>query len=153
MPVKSSTSRAPEEPAIQRPLPQPTLASAEFWAAGSDGVLRIARCADCGAYTHPPLPRCRSCRGDLLTMAPVSGRGVVAGFTVNHQQWLADFPPPYIIAVVALEEDDGVRLTTNIVGCPPADVRSGLAVEVSWEPLSDGRRLPLFRPTGGTVEG
>ncbi len=118
MPVKSSTSPVPEDPAAVRPLPQPTLASAEFWSAGSDGVLRVLRCADCGAYTHPPLPRCRSCRGDRVTMSPVSGRGVVAGFTVNHQQWLPDFPPPYVIAVVALEEDDGVRLTTNIVGCP-----------------------------------
>jgi len=37
---------------------------------------------------------------------------------------------------------------TNIVGCPPADVRSGMAVVVSWEPLSDGRQLALFRPAG-----
>jgi uncharacterized OB-fold protein len=130
MPVKSSTSPVPEVPAPVRPLPQPTLASAEFWTAGSDGVLRVLRCADCGAYTHPPLPRCRSCRGDRVTMSPVSGLGVVAGFTVNHQQWLADFPPPYVIAVVALEEDDGVRLTTNIVGCPAGDVRIGMAVRV-----------------------
>src|SRR5215469_5112048 len=145
MPVKSSTSRAPEEPAIQRPLPQPTLASAGFWAAGSDGALRIARCADCGAYTHPPLPRCRSCRSDRVTMTPVSGRGVVAGFTVNHQQWLADFPPPYVIAVVALEEDDGVRLTTNIVGCPADDVRVGLPVRVLFEKAGDVY-VPLFEP-------
>src|ERR1700735_1670225 len=148
MPVKSSTSPAPEEPAPVRPLPQPTLASAEFWAAGSDGVLRIARCADCGAYTHPPLPRCRSCRGGQLTMAPVSGRGVVAGFTVNHQQWLADFPPPYVIAVVALAEDDGVRLTTNIVGCPAGDVHIGMAVRVVFEKAGDVY-LPLFEPDPG----
>ena len=145
MPVKSSTSRAPEEPAIQRPLPQPSLASTEFWTAGSDGVLRIARCADCGAYTHPPLPRCRSCRGDRLTMTPVSGRGVVAGFTVNHQQWLADFPPPYVIAVVALEEDDGVRLTTNVVGGQADDVRIGMAVRVLFEKAGDVY-VPLFEP-------
>jgi acetyl-CoA acetyltransferase/uncharacterized OB-fold protein len=143
MPVKSSTSLVPDETPPVRPLPQPSLASAEFWTAGSDGVLRVLRCADCGAYTHPPLPRCRACRGDRLTMSPVSGRGVVAGFTVNHQQWLADFPPPYVIAVVALEEDDGVRLTTNIVGCPPADVRIGMAVRVLFEKAGDVY-VPLF---------
>jgi acetyl-CoA acetyltransferase/uncharacterized OB-fold protein len=128
-----------------RPLPQPTLASAEFWTAGSDGVLRILRCADCGAYTHPPLPRCRSCRSDRVTMAPVSGRAVVAGFTVNHQQWLADFPPPYVIAIVALEEDDGARLTTNIVNCATADVRIGMAVRVTFEKAGDVY-VPLFEP-------
>jgi acetyl-CoA acetyltransferase/uncharacterized OB-fold protein len=154
MPVKSSTSPAPEETAPVRPLPQPTLASAEFWTAGSDGVLRVLRCADCGAYTHPPLPRCRSCRGDRVSMSPVSGRGVVAGFTVNHQQWLADFPPPYVIAVVALEEDDGVRLTTNVVGCPAGDVRIGMAVRVLFEKAGDVY-VPLFEPdperTGQTL--
>ena len=145
MPVKSSTSPVPEEPGPVRPLPQPTLASAEFWSAGADGVLRVLRCADCGAYTHPPLPRCRSCRGDRVAMSPVSGRGVVAGFTVNHQQWRPDFPPPYVIAVVALEEDDGVRLTTNIVGCPAADVRIGMAVRVLFEKAGDVF-VPLFEP-------
>ena len=145
MPVKSSTSPVPEDSAAVRPLPQPTLASAEFWSSGSDGVLRIVRCADCGAYTHPPLPRCRSCRGDRLTISAVSGRGVVAGFTVNHQQWLPDFPPPYVIAVVALEEDDGVRLTSNIVGCPADQVRIGMAVRVLFEKAGDVY-VPLFEP-------
>jgi acetyl-CoA acetyltransferase/uncharacterized OB-fold protein len=108
-------------------------------------VLRIARCADCGAYTHPPLPRCRVCRGAQVALAPVSGRGVVAGFTVNHQQWLPDFPPPYVIAVVALEEDDGARLTTNIVNCPPDEVRVGMPVRVLFEKTGDVY-LPLFEP-------
>ena len=150
MPVKSSTSPVPEEPGPVRPLPQPTLASAEFWSAGADGVLRVLRCADCGAYTHPPLPRCRSCRGDRVTMSPVSGRGVVAGFTVNHQQWLADFPPPYVIAVVALEEDDGVRLTTNIVGCPqtPEALVLDMPVEVTFHTFGE-IALPLFQPAKG----
>ena len=154
MPVKSSTSPVPDQTPPVRPLPQPSLASAEFWRAGGDGVLRVLRCADCGAYTHPPLPRCRSCRGDRVTMSPVSGRGVVAGFTVNHQQWLADFPPPYVIAVVALEEDDGVRLTSNIVGCRAEDVRIGMAVRVLFEKAGDVY-VPLFEPdpekTGQTL--
>lgn len=128
-----------------RPLPQVTPASAPFWSAGADGVLHILRCADCGAYTHPPMPRCRACHGPNVETAPVSGRAVVAGFTVNHQQWLPGFPPPYVIAVVALEEDDGVRLTTNIVNCPAGDVRVGLPVRVLFEKAADVY-LPLFEP-------
>ena len=54
---------------------------------------------------------------------------------------------PYCVALVDLEE--GVRMMTNVVGCPPDEVHCGMAVTVTWEPLSDGRRLPLFRPDAG----
>ncbi|MFT4265237.1 MAG: OB-fold domain-containing protein [Nocardioides sp.] len=126
-------------------MPQPTLASDQFWSSGGDGILRVTRCQECGAYTHPPLPRCRSCGGPKLDLEPVSGRAVVVGFTVNHQQWLADFPPPYVIAIVALAEDDGVRLTTNIVNCAPDEVHVGQFVRVLFDHLGD-IHVPLFEP-------
>src|SRR3954462_3305960 len=106
MHVKSSTSpasdSAPGDKAPTRPLPQATLLSRGFWASGAEGVLSILRCPSCRAYTHPPTARCRLCRGGELEYEPVSGKAVVVGFTINHQQWLADFPPPYVVAVVAL---------------------------------------------------
>jgi hypothetical protein len=48
------------------------------------------------------------------------------------------------VALVDLEE--GVRVLSNVVDCAPDDVSVGLAVAVTWEPLDDGRNLPLFRP-------
>ncbi|MBY8860985.1 OB-fold domain-containing protein [Nocardia sp. CA2R105] len=134
---------------IVRPVPQPTPATAGFWASGADGVLRIGHCNECGAYTHPPLPRCRVCRSADVDAAAVSGRGVVLGFTVNHQQWLPDFPPPYVVAIVALAEDDGARLTTNIVHCAAEDVYVGMPVRVLFErcgPETEEIYLPLFEP-------
>jgi acetyl-CoA acetyltransferase len=79
----------------------------------------------------------------------VSGRGTVVAFTVNHHPWLPGFEPPYVIANVALEEDPGVRLTTNVVGCEPAEVHVGQEVAVRFEQCDDVW-LPLFEPTGGT---
>ncbi|MFG1923407.1 OB-fold domain-containing protein [Cryptosporangium sp. NPDC048952] len=140
MRVRSSIS-----PVADRPLPQPTPASRAFWESGADGRLRVQRCGDCGAYTHPPLPRCRVCRSSVAESVAVSGRAVVVGFTINHQQWLPGFRPPYVVAIVALEEDDGARLTTNIVNCEPADVRIGQAVRVVFEKHEDVC-LPLFEP-------
>ena len=78
-------------------------------------------------------------------MRPVSGRAVVAGFTINAQPWLPDFPPPYVVAIVALEEDDGARLMTNIIGCDDADVRIGMRVRVQFEQQTD-LWIPLFEP-------
>jgi uncharacterized OB-fold protein len=118
---------------VTRLLPQPTLASAAFWSSGADGVLRIPHCAGCGRWFHPPLPACPGCRSCSVSLDPVSGRATVVAVTVNYQPWLPGFPPPYAIAIVALAEDDRARLTTNIVGCTPQDVRIGQRVRVLFE--------------------
>ncbi len=77
----------------------------------------------------------------------VSGRGTIIGFTVNRHQWHPAFEPPYAVAVVALDEDPGVRLTTMIVDSDPAAVAIGQEVSVRFEHHEDVW-LPLFAPTG-----
>jgi uncharacterized OB-fold protein len=72
----------------------------------------------------------------------------VATFTVNHQAWFPGFDPPYVIAIVELAEQAGLRLTTNLVGCPPERVRIGMAVRVRFEAYEDVY-LPLFEPDPG----
>lgn len=130
-----------------RPLPEITPANEWFWRSGQDGRLRIQACQDCSTLVHPPVPICPTCRSRSWAPQEVSGRATVAGFTINSQQWHPDFPPPYVIAVVALEEDPAVRLTTNIVECDPADVHIGQQVAVRFE-QQDDVWIPLFAPTG-----
>jgi len=49
------------------------------------------------------------------------------------------------IAVVELEE--GPRMISNIVGCDPAEVAVGMAVQVGFEPIDDSDvSLPVFTP-------
>ena len=138
----------PDRPLPTRPLPELTPASAWFWTSGADGVLRIQGCDDCGTLVHPPVPICPRCRSRAWAPVAVSGRATVVGFTVNAHPWLPTLPPPYVIANVALEEDAGVRLTTNVVGCEPSDVHIGQEVAVRFE-HHDDVWLPLFEPTGG----
>jgi acetyl-CoA acetyltransferase/uncharacterized OB-fold protein len=130
-----------------RPLPQLTPLNAWFWKSGEDGTLRVQGCEDCTALVHPPVAVCPQCRSLERRVVEVSGRATVIGLTVNAHPWLPDMPPPYVIAVVALEEDPSVRLTTNIVGVEPSDVRIGQAVEVRFE-QHDDVWLPMFTPTG-----
>ena len=132
-----------------RPLPQLTPASAWFWTGGEDGTLRIDACADCATLVHPPVPICPACRSRNRAPVAVSGRATVIGFTVNQHQWHPAFEPPYVIANVALEEDQHVHLTTNIVGCDPSEVHIGQEVAVRFEQHGDVW-LPLFEPTGRT---
>lgn len=135
-----------------RPLPELTPATEWFWTSGADGRLRIQRCTDCASFVQPPAPICPVCRSRAWEPAVVSGRGTIVGYTVNQHQWHPDFVPPYAIAVVALAEDPGVRLTTNIVGAEPLDVSIGQEVAVQFE-HHDDVWLPLFTPTGEPSTG
>ncbi len=119
-----------------------------FWTSGADGRLRFRRCNTCGRLQHPPTGACLECRGFEFDVVPVSGRAEVAGVTVNEHQWFPGFPTPYAVAVVAIEEDPRIRLTTNIVECAPYDVVVGMKVEVVFE-ANDDVWIPLFRPSGG----
>ena len=130
-----------------RPLPELTPASAWFWTSGADGRLRVQGCTDCSTLVHPPVPLCPVCRSRAWEPTVVSGRGTVIGYTVNHHQWHPDLPPPYIVAVVALAEDPGVRLTTTLVDCDPSEAAVGQEVVVRFEHHEDVW-LPLFAPTG-----
>ena len=115
----------------------------------------LLECGNFGAPEKPPkVPSkdfssaARACAiAEPSSTAPVSGRGTVVGFTVNTHRWLPDFDPPYVIANVALEEDPRVHLTTNVVGCDPADVQIGQEVMVQFLQQEDVW-LPLFELTG-----
>lgn len=116
-----------------------------FWTSGRDGRLRLLACDACSYLVHPPAPVCPRCLGRSLTPRAVSGRATVHTFTVNHQQWAPGTEEPYVIGIVVPDEQDDLRLTTNIVGAPVEEVRIGMAVEVVFEE-HDPVFLPLFRP-------
>ena len=86
-----------------------------------------------------------------MTWREASGRARVHAAVVEHRPEAAGAAfaggQPYCVALVDLEE--GVRIMTNVVGCAPGDVQAGMAVTLTWEPLSDGRRLPLFEAASG----
>ena len=136
-----------------RLAPNPTAESRAFWTGGQNGELLISRCHACSHFFHPPGPACWRCRSLDVAPEPVSGTATVAAFTVNRQNWIPGYEPPYVVAMVELDDEPDVRLITNVVGVPVDDVRVGMAVEVffeDWTPPSgdeDSRVwLPLFRP-------
>lgn len=132
------------EPAF-RILPRVAPDNEHFWTGGRDGELRFLRCGACGYWIHPPSPVCPVDLSRDVAPAAVSGKATVHAFTVNHHPWIPGFDPPYVIAIVALPEQAGLRLTTNIVGCAPDEVRVGMPVRVTFEER-DGVWLPLFEP-------
>lgn len=132
-----------------RVLPQLDLANTAFWTSGEDGVLRLERCGRCGTFVHPPTGRCFACHSTDVAPTPVSGRGVVYSFTINHQQWIPG-SDPYVLVLVDLDEgtdEAPLRLTSNLVGTDPDDVTIGMPVEVFFIHCDDVW-LPQFRAVG-----
>ena len=73
------------------------------------------------------------------------GTGSVYSYTVARRPAGPAFKPdaPYVVAIVEL--DEGARMMTNIVGCPPESVRIGQRVVVAYEDVTDEISLPKFR--------
>jgi uncharacterized OB-fold protein len=124
------------------PLPALEPDTKAFWEACREGRLAMLRCRACRWIVHPPRPVCSRCRSRDVVLEDLSGRGTVVTYTVNHQRWMPGLEVPYVIGVVELVEQRGLRLTTNLVDVAPEDVRIGARVTLAWE---DGDPpLPVF---------
>jgi uncharacterized OB-fold protein len=128
----------------QRILPTLTPENRYFWTGGADGKLLILRCSNCGRWVHPPARACPDNRGDLVPET-VSGKGSVFTFTINRHPFNPAVAPPYVIAIVELPEQVGLRFMTNIVSCEPDAVTIGMPVRVVFEEHGE-IFVPLFEP-------
>lgn len=140
-----------EPGAVPRMLPPLTPANRPYWTGGADGRLHIPRCPACDRWLDPSADTCADC-GGAAVVEPVSGRGEVFTFTVNAQAWNPEVEVPYVIALVELREQAGLRVPTNIVGCDPADVHIGMPVRVRFEQQGEVF-VPLFEadPDGSST--
>ncbi|HLY84503.1 MAG TPA: OB-fold domain-containing protein, partial [Acidimicrobiales bacterium] len=58
---------------------------------------------------------------------------------------------PYLIAAIELEEQEGLRLLSNLVRVAEPDVRFGMAVMVEFEARSPELTVPVFAPVAGAA--
>lgn len=130
---------------MARKLPALTPDTVPFWQGGAQGVLNIHRCAACTRWFHPPAPICPRCGSFEVGAKPVSGRGKVLTFTVNHQPWTPELNDPYVVAIVELDEQAGLRVLSNVVDCAVDRVAIDMPVQVRFEQHEDVW-LPLFSP-------
>ena len=142
---------APKSDTMPRPRP-PTTRDTQWWFdAVKDGKLLIQRCKDCGTLRHPPGPACASCHSFEWDTVEASGRGTVYSYVVVHHPQAPMFEYPLPVVLVELEE--GTRLVSNIIDCPPEEVEIGMAVECELVAFDDELTLPQFRPATGSTKG
>ncbi len=127
------------------PLPALDAGNTAFWTGGRDGQLLITRCLTYLRWLHPPVPVCRFCRSTDVEPQPSAGSGAVLTYTINRQQWLPALPPPYVIAVVGLDDDPDLRVTSRVVDVGLDEMCIGMRVRVYFQQRDDVW-LPLFVP-------
>ena len=130
----------------EKPLPETTGAMRPFWDAARRHELVIQRCGACGTRRFPARDLCSRCLSRDADWVRVSGRGTVFSWAVMHQVYHPAFASdvPYAVVVIAL--DEGARLVSNLVGCPPHEIRAGMPVTVVFEDVTPEVTLPKFRP-------
>jgi uncharacterized protein len=126
--------------------PPPGDDAAPFWDATRRGELVLPWCRACERPFWFPRSICPGCLGDDIDWRVASGDGTVYACSVQHKPGPGreSDAPPYAVVLVDLAE--GVRVMSNVLGCPPGEVAVGMRVRATWQPLSDGRRLLQFEP-------
>jgi len=130
-----------------RPLPPESPAGAPFWEATREQRLVLPWCPACEAPHWYPRGFCPTCLSPEIEWRPASGRGVVYSVSVQPKAahpGLAD-RVPYAVVLVDLAE--GVRMLLMAAADDPWAVRIGDEVALGWEPLPDGRHLPVVLHT------
>jgi len=115
--------------------------------------LLVNRCADCGLWHQPPRPMCPRCWSTNVVATEVSGRGTIFMAIFLHQGPPAegvDYATPYPVVTVELDEQEGLRLTSTVVGAPNEEITIGRRVELDWIDRA-GSPLPVFRRSGGAA--
>ena len=131
------------------PQPKPDFDSEGFWQSTSAGELSMCRCQQCRLWLQPPLEQCRLCGGET-SFESVSGRGTIYSFIVVRHGAVPGFLEnlPYVVAIIELEEQAGLRLPTRLLDVDPDSVQIGQPVEAELVDLPGGDfRVACFRPT------
>jgi uncharacterized protein len=137
------------------PVPEISDDTEPFWAACNRHQLLVQRCASCGTHRFPPRPVCWSCQSLGSAWTESSGHGHVFSYTVAYHtaHAVAVEAVPYNIAIIELDDCGSVLVISNVVACPPDQLRVGLPVQLSWEDRADGQSLYRFRPADGKIKG
>jgi uncharacterized OB-fold protein len=103
---------------IAKPVPVPGDLDRQYWDGAREGRLMLQRCTGCGRYAHPPTMICNHCGREDQVWERVSGRGTIHSFTIARQSTTRGFQSevPYVVVLVAVEEDPDVLILTNLVG-------------------------------------
>ena len=128
------------------PLPDPAdQMLAGYWEAVARGELVVQECGSCAAPQWPPRAGCGKCGLSDLGWRRVAGTGTLFTWTTVHHTTIGYYRPMTPFALAAVELDDvPVRMLGRVRGTDPDRLTIGMPVQVAFERVSDGVRLPVW---------
>ena len=132
------------DPEYAKPLPLLEGLTKEFYDWCSKHQLRFQRCSDCDAWRHVPREMCAECGSSEWKWAASSGRGTVFTWTVAVRPMHPAFPADVPCTPVVIEMEEGVRLVSEVVDCPPEELEIGMPVQVQYHDVTPDLALPKF---------
>jgi uncharacterized OB-fold protein len=125
----------------------------EFWSGAARNALVLPRCDACARYVWYPDGPCRHCDATTRTWTRVSGNARLFSWSIVHRPFIPQFANlvPFVSALVSIDEDPAVRLSTFIVDCPHHKLHMDMRVAAVFRPLhfagvAGTVIAPLFKP-------
>ena len=132
---------------------KPSIASEAFWQGCNEGKFLLQRCGACGKAGYYPRMFCMACGSGDLQYVEASGSGTIYTFTHVYLSFHgADWNDQLPYTPVLVDLDEGVRITSRLVGEGRQDVAIGDRVEISFV-VVDGQSLPFVRRAGPPAGG
>jgi len=128
-----------------KPLPAMSGLTKEFYDWCKRGELRFQRCTACRAWRHVPRELCAECGSWDWEWAASSGRGTVFTWTLVARAMHPAFQRDVPYAAVVIEMEEGVRLVSRVIDCPPGELEIDMPVAVRFEDVTADVTLPVFR--------
>jgi uncharacterized OB-fold protein len=120
-----------------------------FWEACNEDRLVLQNCTACNRLQHPPQAVCSNCgSGDNLEWKPATGRGTIYSYAVVYDSPIASLQAdqPYNCAIIAMEEDPGIKMLSHLPGTPVDEVPMEAKVQVIFETTpATGQKVPEWQ--------
>ena len=118
--------------------------TAGFFEAAAQKRLVFRACNDCSHALHPPTDHCPHCGGWNTAWREAAGTGTLHTWTTVMHQIHPDYPAPYTLVVVELDDAPEVRLVGRLDG--DLALTAGQPMEVWFEQLDAETTLPQWKP-------
>jgi uncharacterized protein len=136
---------------MPRQSPIPEEVDKPFWAACNEDRLVLQFCERCKRYQHPPEPTCSECTSsEHLVWRDNDGDGHIYTYAVVYDTPVKALMDdlPYAVAVIQLDNAEGINFLSHLPGTSVDEVPIGAAVKVSFESTpATGQKVPEWRVT------